>query len=178
MPATSPSQLQVPHIPAHCCCCINSAGAPGSGIRSTVPSSFKSRGSIIYTSAYTSYSGTSSERIVLWQCGGCDAIQDVRCQLHQPAQASPASGGFNQNQSASPALDRAPDPLPPAVATPHVSGAAALYAAWHLDTKGTMPSAAAIKQAILSSAEPTPSLSGRCVSNGRLNVARLLGLEP
>lgn len=102
-----------------------------------MPSSFKSRGSIIYTSAYTSYSGTSSERIVLWQCGGCDAIQDVRCQLHQPAQASPASGGFNQNQSASPALDRAPDPLPPAVATPHVSGAAALYAAWHLDTKGT-----------------------------------------
>lgn len=66
----------------------------------------------------------------------------------------------------------------PAVATPHVSGAAALYAAWHLSTTGTMPTAAAIKAAILASAEPTPSLDGKCVSNGRLNVARLLNLEP
>ncbi|MGH8525496.1 MAG: S8 family peptidase, partial [Gammaproteobacteria bacterium] len=55
------------------------------------------------------------------------------------------------------------------MATPHVTGAAALYAA-------TLPpgaSAAEIKNAILSSAvlTPTPSLGGKCVTGGRLNVS-------
>ena len=77
-----------------------------------------------------------------------------------------------------------PDPDPPApppplpVATPHVSGAAALYAAKWLRIKGSVPTASQIKQAILQSATPTASLNGRCVSNGRLNVAGLLELDP
>lgn len=52
------------------------------------------------------------------------------------------------------------------MATPHVTGAAALYAATH-------PGAAAstIKAAILGSATPTPSLAGMVVTGGRLNVS-------
>lgn len=52
------------------------------------------------------------------------------------------------------------------MATPHVSGAAALYKAYH-------PAATAveIKAAILGSAVPTPSLQGKVLSNGRLDVS-------
>ncbi|WP_205500865.1 S8 family peptidase [Rufibacter psychrotolerans] len=53
------------------------------------------------------------------------------------------------------------------MATPHVTGAAALYAASHPGA-----TAAAIKNAILSSATPTSSLSGKCVTGGRLNMSR------
>jgi subtilisin family serine protease len=52
------------------------------------------------------------------------------------------------------------------MATPHVTGGAALYAA-----SNPGASAATIKQAILSSAVPTSSLSGKCVTGGRLNVS-------
>ncbi|SNC75965.1 Subtilase family protein [Hymenobacter gelipurpurascens] len=52
------------------------------------------------------------------------------------------------------------------MATPHVTGAAALYAASHPGS-----SAATIKAAILNSATPTSSLSGKCVTGGRLNVS-------
>ena len=52
------------------------------------------------------------------------------------------------------------------MATPHVTGAAALYAAYHPGS-----SAATIKSAILSSALPTASLAGKTVTGGRLNVA-------
>jgi subtilisin family serine protease len=52
------------------------------------------------------------------------------------------------------------------MATPHVSGGAALYAAYHPGS-----SAATIKSAILGSAVPTASLNGKVVSNGRLNVS-------
>jgi subtilisin family serine protease len=52
------------------------------------------------------------------------------------------------------------------MATPHVTGAVALYAATH-------PAATAdqIRAAILSSTVPTGSLSGRTVTGGRLNVS-------
>ena len=52
------------------------------------------------------------------------------------------------------------------MATPHVSGAAALYASLN-------PAATAlqIKTAILNSATPTSSLSGKSVTGGRLNVS-------
>ncbi len=52
------------------------------------------------------------------------------------------------------------------MATPHVTGAVALY-------KSLNPSATAaqIKAAILAAAVPTASLTGRCVTGGRLNVA-------
>jgi len=52
------------------------------------------------------------------------------------------------------------------MATPHVTGAVALY-------KSLNPSATAaqIKTAILNSAVPTPLLSGKCVTGGRLSVA-------
>jgi subtilisin family serine protease len=52
------------------------------------------------------------------------------------------------------------------MATPHVSGAAALYAASHPGS-----SAAQIKSAILGSATPTSSLSGKTATGGRLNVS-------
>lgn len=52
------------------------------------------------------------------------------------------------------------------MATPHVTGAAALYAASH---PGAL--AATIRNAILSSAVPTASLAGKCVTGGRLNVS-------
>ncbi len=52
------------------------------------------------------------------------------------------------------------------MATPHVTGAAALY-------KSINPSATAaqIKAAILNAATPTPSLAGKTVTGGRLNVS-------
>ena len=52
------------------------------------------------------------------------------------------------------------------MATPHVSGAAALYAASHSGA-----SASDIKNAIMSSSSGTSSLSGKCVTGGRLNVS-------
>ncbi|GAA4049532.1 hypothetical protein GCM10022409_40170 [Hymenobacter glaciei] len=52
------------------------------------------------------------------------------------------------------------------MATPHVSGAVALYASTHPGS-----SAATIKAAILNSATPTASLAGKCVTGGRLNVS-------
>ena len=58
------------------------------------------------------------------------------------------------------------------MATPHVSGAAALYAAYNPGK-----SAAEIKAAILNSATPTSSLSGRTVTGGRLNIAGLMNLS-
>jgi subtilisin family serine protease len=52
------------------------------------------------------------------------------------------------------------------MATPHVTGAAALYASTHPGA-----TAAQIKAAILGAAIPTSSLSGKCVTGGRLNVS-------
>jgi subtilisin family serine protease len=52
------------------------------------------------------------------------------------------------------------------MATPHVTGAAALYASTHPGA-----SAATIKAEILGSVTQTPSLSGKCVTGGRLNVS-------
>jgi subtilisin family serine protease len=52
------------------------------------------------------------------------------------------------------------------MATPHVTGGAALYASTHPGS-----SAATIKAAILNSAVPTASLTGKCVTGGRLNVS-------
>lgn len=52
------------------------------------------------------------------------------------------------------------------MATPHVAGAAALYAS--LNPGATV---AQIKGALLNSATPTASLSGKCVTGGRLNVS-------
>ncbi|MFA5908566.1 MAG: S8 family peptidase [Vicinamibacterales bacterium] len=51
------------------------------------------------------------------------------------------------------------------MATPHVTGAVALYAAGHLTA-----TAAQIRTAILTSALPTASLAGKTVTGGRLNV--------
>jgi len=52
------------------------------------------------------------------------------------------------------------------MATPHVTGAAALYAASHLGA-----TAATIKAAILGSAVPTASLAGKTVTGGRLDAS-------
>ncbi len=52
------------------------------------------------------------------------------------------------------------------MATPHVTGAALLYASTYPGS-----SASTIKTAILSSATPTADLVGKCVTGGRLNVS-------
>ena len=52
------------------------------------------------------------------------------------------------------------------MATPHVTGAAALWASTH-----TGATAADIKAALLNSATPTASLAGKTVTGGRLNVS-------
>ncbi|MGH8078532.1 MAG: S8 family serine peptidase, partial [Lysobacter sp.] len=52
------------------------------------------------------------------------------------------------------------------MATPHVTGAAALYKSSHSGA-----SAADVKAAIMSSAVPTPSLQGKVVTGGRLNAS-------
>ena len=52
------------------------------------------------------------------------------------------------------------------MATPHVTGGAALYAATH-----STATAAQIKDAILNSAVATPSLAGKTVTGGRLDVS-------
>ncbi len=52
------------------------------------------------------------------------------------------------------------------MATPHVTGAAALYASTHSGA-----TAAQIKNAILSAAVATTSLAGKTVTGGRLNVS-------
>jgi subtilisin family serine protease len=52
------------------------------------------------------------------------------------------------------------------MAAPHVTGAAALYASTHPGA-----TAAQIKAAILGAAIPTPSLAGKTVTGGRLNVS-------
>jgi subtilisin family serine protease len=52
------------------------------------------------------------------------------------------------------------------MATPHVTGAAALYASTHSGA-----TAAQIKSAILGSTVTTGSLTGKCVTGGRLNVS-------
>ncbi|CAN1507449.1 COG2931 RTX toxins and related Ca2+-binding proteins [Burkholderiaceae bacterium] len=59
------------------------------------------------------------------------------------------------------------------MATPHVAGAAALYAALH-----PTASAAQIQQALLASAAPTTSLTSVTASGGRLDIGTLMGLLP
>ena len=68
--------------------------------------------------------------------------------------------GTNGDLLAMPAYDGT------SMATPHVTGAAALYASLHPGS-----TAAQIKAAILSSAVPTPSLAGKTVTGGRLDVS-------
>lgn len=57
------------------------------------------------------------------------------------------------------------------MATPHVTGAVALYVATKGLTPHTAADALAIKTAILGSVTATPSLSGKCATGGRLNVS-------
>jgi subtilisin family serine protease len=59
------------------------------------------------------------------------------------------------------------------MATPHVTGAVALYAAFHIGA-----TAEGIKSALLRSTTPTSSLNNKCASNGRLNVSELLITQP
>lgn len=58
------------------------------------------------------------------------------------------------------------------MATPHVTGAIALYAS----TQSSPVSGSTIRQAILSTATPTASLAGRTVTGGRLNAYAALNL--
>lgn len=56
------------------------------------------------------------------------------------------------------------------MATPHVSAAVALYAAKNFPSSTTQINSQAIKKAILNNTIPTPSLSGKTITGGRLNV--------
>ncbi|MCD2424993.1 S8 family serine peptidase [Niabella pedocola] len=53
------------------------------------------------------------------------------------------------------------------MAAPHVAGAAALYAAAHPGA-----SMKEIRAAIINAAIPTPSLSGKCITGGRLDISK------
>jgi fibronectin type 3 domain-containing protein len=55
------------------------------------------------------------------------------------------------------------------MATPHVTGAVALYASSHPGA-----SAQAIRDAIIGAATPTPSLAGKTTTGGRLNIASII----
>jgi thermitase len=57
------------------------------------------------------------------------------------------------------------------MATPHVAGAAALYASTHANA-----TAEQIRTAILSSVNPTASMNGRTVTGGRLDLSTVIGL--
>jgi uncharacterized repeat protein (TIGR01451 family) len=59
------------------------------------------------------------------------------------------------------------------MATPHVSGVAALLLA-----NNPSLTTAQVKSAILNNTDPIPSLAGKTVTGGRLNAARALGLPP
>src|SRR5207247_4934412 len=56
------------------------------------------------------------------------------------------------------------------MATPFVSGAAALYLAHTPSATVTQ-----VRDALLQTVDPLPSLAGKTVTGGRLNVGRLLG---
>jgi subtilisin family serine protease len=59
------------------------------------------------------------------------------------------------------------------MATPHVTGAVALYAAAYPSIR-----AGDIRAAVLNSTTPTASLSGKTATGGRLNIASLMALSP
>jgi subtilisin family serine protease len=58
------------------------------------------------------------------------------------------------------------------MATPHVTGAVALYASVYPGRTYKQ-----IRQALLSSTAPTPALNGLTVTNGRLDIAKMLGIS-
>jgi hypothetical protein len=59
------------------------------------------------------------------------------------------------------------------MATPFVSGAAALYLSTH-----PQATAGQVRAAILQTVDPLPALAGKVASGGRLDIARLLGTVP
>ena len=59
------------------------------------------------------------------------------------------------------------------MATPHVAGACALYLALNPGDSYTE-----VKTALLNSVDPISALTGKCVSEGRLNLDKLLGETP
>jgi subtilisin family serine protease len=62
------------------------------------------------------------------------------------------------------------------MATPHVTGAAALYAAQYHAKTGQYPSGAAIRNALLQNTAKTGSLSRKTVTGGRLDISCALSL--
>ena len=59
------------------------------------------------------------------------------------------------------------------MAAPHVTGAVALYKAKYPNARGPD-----IKNALMTSAVATKSLSRKCVTNGRLDVHKMLQIAP
>lgn len=62
------------------------------------------------------------------------------------------------------------------MAAPHVSGAVALKASktFYLGRTSTSADATRLKNAILNSARPTPSLAGKTITGGRLDIKKLM----
>lgn len=69
-------------------------------------------------------------------------------------------------------------PICLAAATPHVTGAIALYAANYLRIYGVLPTAASTKSLLLSSGVASGTYSGKCTSGRRLNIYNMLSTLP
>jgi len=129
-----------------------------------------------YPSNYTTLTGTSTA-----SAAGYEAVIAVAALQSNGALASYSNYGASTVDIAAPGSGIT-STLPggtygtysgTSMATPHVTGTVALYAAAFPNA-----SAADIRQAILSSAAPTSSLAGKTVTGGRLNVAAALSAVP
>jgi subtilisin family serine protease len=60
------------------------------------------------------------------------------------------------------------------MATPHVTGAIALYASTYNLVPATKADALSIRNMVLQSTRKTTSMEGRCSSKGRLDINRLI----
>ena len=129
-----------------------------------------------YPANYDTRKGTSSESAAAF-----DAVISVAAIDKSGALASFSNYGATMVDLGAPGVDIL-STLPnlylgymngTSMAAPHVTGAAALYASTH--PGATVPE---LRAALLDSAIPTPSLSGKTVTGARLNLSAIINPEP